>query len=270
MVGERARAQGGLSVQRVLTLAALAVAGLAVGCGPVAQREDRAAFDDAFAAFRAGHWQRACDGFTRYLRSSPAAPARAEVYYYRGQALVHLGRRLEAQADFQRAIGAGARQPILDFCRVAIGNLYYEEGNDAKAIEWYAQAVREPVAQLPMESLALRLAVSLQRLGRWQSADKYLGFVIDNFPATAAAAEARRRIHADSFTVQTGAYATAAAAQQEVSRLRAAGFQPRTVPTGQGGRTLQAVQVGRVRTYAEAQALAQRLTSAGFATLVVP
>ena len=257
-------------MQRVLTFAVLAGMSLVAGCATANQRGDREAFDDAFAAFRAGHWQRACEGFTQHLRSNPTSPLRAEVYYYRGQALVHLKRRSEAMGDFQRAIGAGARQPILDFARVAIGNLHYEEGNDARAIEWYAQAVAEPVPQLPLDMLALRVAVSLQRLGRWPSADKYLQYILDNFPASPAAAEARRRIHAVSFTVQTGAYATPAAAQQEVSRLLAAGFQPRIVPVNGGGQRLSAVQVGRARTYAEAQALAQRLTSAGFATLVVP
>jgi len=251
-------------------LVVLAGMGLVAGCATANQRDERGAFDQAFAAFEAGHWQRACDGFTRHLRSYPAAPTRAEVYYYRGQALVHLKRRSEAMGDFQRAIGAEAKQPILDFARVAIGNLYYEEGNDAGAIQWYAPAVAEPVPQLPLDMLALRVAVSLQRLGRWQSADKYLQYILDNFPASSAAAEARRRIHAASFTVQTGAYAMAAAAQHEMSRLLAAGFQPRIVPVSGGGQRLSAVQVGRAQTYAEAQALAQRLRSAGFSTLVVP
>ena len=251
-------------------LVVLAGVSLVAGCATANQRDERGTFDQAFAAFQAGHWQRACDGFSRHLRSYPAAPTRAEVYYYRGQALVHLKRRSEAMGDFQRAIGSGAKQPILDFARVAIGNLYYEEGDDARAIEWYAPAVAEPVPQLPLDMLSLRLAVSLQRLGRWPSADKYLQYILDNFPASPAAAEAARRIHAASFTVQTGAYATGAAAQHEASRLLAAGFQPRIVPVNGGGQRLSAVQVGRAHTYAEAQALAQRLTSAGFSTLVVP
>ena len=257
-------------MQRALTFVVLAGVSLVAGCATANQRDERGTFDQAFAAFQAGHWQRACDGFTQHLRSYPTAPTRAEVYYYRGQALVHLKRRSEAMGDFQRAIGAEARQPILDFARVAIGNLYYEEGNDAGAIQWYAPAVAEPVPQLPLDMLSLRLAVSLQRLGRWPSADKYLQYILDNFPASPAAAEAARRIHAASFTVQTGAYATAAAAQREMSRLLAAGFQPRIVPVNGGGQRLSAVQVGRAGTYAEAQALAQRLRSAGFSTLVVP
>jgi tetratricopeptide (TPR) repeat protein len=251
-------------------LAAAVAAGLASGCGPTNQRDGRAAFDDGFAAFNTGHWQTAYDGFTRYLRSNPDATTRGEVYYYRGQALVHLRRRSEAMNDFQQALAAKPGQPILDFIRVAIGNFYYEEGNDAKALEWYNQALREPVSQLPMDQLSLRAGVSLQRVGRWQDADKYFKHLIDNYPATMQAQEARRRISATSFAVQTGAFTTPAAAQQELSQLRQKGFDARIVPASRPGQTLQGVQVGRARTYAEAQATAQRLTSAGFSTLIVP
>ena len=261
-------------------LAAIAAVGIAAGCAPPTQRDAQAAFDDAFAAFQAGHWQRAYDGFTRYLRSGPArqgdavaspeATSRGEVYYYRGEALAHLRRRDEAMADFQRALAVNPPQPVLDFVRVAIGNFYYEEGNDAKALEWYNLALRDPVPQLPMDQLSLRAGVSLQRVGRWADADKYFQHLIDNYPATAAAMEARRRIHATAFAVQAGAFTTAAAAQQEAARLRQKGFEGRIVPASRPGQTLQAVQVGRARTYAEAQALAQRLMSAGFSTLIVP
>ncbi|MBM4019198.1 MAG: tetratricopeptide repeat protein [Planctomycetes bacterium] len=262
-------------MRRFLVLAAMAGAAWACGCGPTRAAGDRAAgdraaFDAAFAAFQAGQWQRAADGFTQYLRSSPPAATRAEVYYYRGQALVHLRRRDDARIDFMRAIGGGAEQPVRNYARVALGNLYYEEGNDAKAIEWYALAIGEPAADLPMDMLALRLAVSLQRLGRWPAAERYLRYVLDNFPDSAAAAEARRRSGAGAFAVQTGAYATAAAAQQEAARLRAAGFEPRIVQTGRNGQALSGVRVGRAATYAEAQTLAQRLLSAGFSALVVP
>jgi tetratricopeptide (TPR) repeat protein len=245
-------------------------AGLVSGCGPARQRDAVASFDEGFAAFQAGHWQSAYDGFTRYLRSGPEATSRGEVYYYRGQALAHLRRRSEAMNDFQQALAVKPPQPILDFVRVAIGNFYYEEGNDAKALEWYNQALRDPVPQLPMDQLSLRAGVSLQRVGRWQDADKYFQHLIDNYPATTGAVEARRRIHATAFAAQAGAFATPAAAQQEFARLRQKGFDARIVPANRAGQTLQAVQVGRARTYAEAQALAQRLMNAGFSVLIVP
>jgi TolA-binding protein len=265
----RVRRPAAQSLMRCAVVIFLA-AGLAPGCAPPTQRDSQAVFDDAFAAFQAGQWPRAYDGFTRYLRSGPEATSRGEVYYYRGQALVHLRRRSEARNDFQQALAAKPGQPILDFIRVAIGNFYYEEGNDAKALEWYNQALRDPVPQLPMDQLSLRAGVSLQRVGRWQDADKYFQHLIDNYPATTGALEARRRIHATAFAAQAGAFTMPAAAQQELARLRQKGFDARIVPTNRAGQTLQAVQVGRARTYVEALALAQRLMNAGFSALIVP
>jgi TolA-binding protein len=250
----------------------LAVLGLlvAAGCDNSNTRPDKAAFDDGYAAFQNNQWQRATDGFTRYLRSDPNAAARGEVYYYRGEALVHLNRRPEAMADFQRALAAKVKQPIEAYTYVAVGNLYYEEGNDAKAITAYDAAIKGPQDELPMEMLLLRLGTSLQRLGNWSAADRYLGPLIDRYPKSPAAPEARRRYKADSFTVQTGAYSSLSTAQQEAQRVRAAGFSPRLGESKRGTQVLYTVQVGKARTYAEALGQAQLLTRAGFAALIVP
>jgi tetratricopeptide (TPR) repeat protein len=242
-----------------------------VAAGGCAQRRaDRAAFDAGYAAFEAGRWQEAVDNFTRYLQSDPKTPTRGEVYYYRGEALVHLNRRGEARRDFERAIGAEARPPIDQFVRVAMGNLYYEEGNDARALEQYAVVLQKPGKDLPMPMLLLRSGVSLQRLGKWDMADKYLGRVIEKYPGTPAATEALRRVHAGSFAVQTGAFASRTTAELQAGRVRAVGFEPRIAKVQGSGQTLFAVQVGRARTYAEAEVLAGRLRRAGLMALVVP
>jgi tetratricopeptide (TPR) repeat protein len=259
-------------VRCLLTVLLLAGLPMAAGCtgGKGKIQEDKAAFDAGYAAFEAGQWQRAVEEFSRFLRSNPAMEARGEVYYYRGECYVHLKNRREAMDDFERAIGAGARPPIDSFARVAIGNLYYEDGNDAKAAEAYAEALRKPPKELPLEAVALRMGVSLQRLGRWEMADKYFAYLLDRYPDSPGAPEARRRIHATCFAVQIGAYVSMSTAQGEAARARAAGFQPRLVQTARGSQTLNAIQVGRARTYVEATVLARQLGRAGFQTLIVP
>jgi len=256
-------------VRRFVMLVLASAGVLAAGCAS-SGRADRAVFDASYAALEAGRWQEAVDGFTRYLRSDPTSPHRGEVYYYRGEALVHLNRRTEAKTDFVRAIGAGAGPPIDQFARVAIGNLYYEEGNDAKAIEHYVKVVDDPHKDVPMPMILLRVGVSLQRLGKWSLADRYLGHLIEKHPDTGAARQAMRRLHADAFRVQTGAFASMTTAAREVRRARAAGFEARLGRITSGGRTLNTVQVGRAGTYAEAAVLAQRVHQAGFDTLIVP
>jgi len=242
---------------------------LAAGCARQATRPEDI-FKGAYAAFEANQWQQAVDGFTRYLQAGPTTPMRGEVYYYRGQALVHLNRREEARADFERAIGARASPPIPGFARVAIGNLYYEEGNDRKAIQTYLEILRKPDATLPLDMIILRLAVSLQRIGQWSAADQYLAYLINRYSDTQSAVEAWRRFHATGFTVQTGAFASNTAALRQADRLRGEGFLPTMGQAKRGSQTFYAVRVGKVQTYAEAAALAQQIRQAGFPVLIVP
>lgn len=256
---------------RVVLALVLVVAALAAGCVQPAKRgPDRAAFDDGYAAFQAGQWQRSIDLFNKYLRSDPLTATRGEVYYYRGEAQIHLKRRNDALADFERAIGAKAAPPIDAFARVAIGNLYYEEGNDAGAAAAYAEALKLPPKELPIDQVLLRMGVSLQRLGKWAMADKYLQHLIDAYPTSPSVPEARRRLHADAFAVQTGAFAAQTTADIEAGRLRQAGFTPRIGQAQRSARTLYTVQVGKARTFCEAQELARRLGGAGFSTVIVP
>jgi TolA-binding protein len=233
-------------------------------------KADRGVFDAGYAAFEAGRWQEAVDKFSLYLQQDPTTASRGEVYYYRGQALVHLSRRQEAKEDFLRAIGAGAQPPVAQFAQVAIGNVYYEEGDDARAVEHYARACDGSQKDLPRDMICLRLGVSLQRLGKWQAAQRYLEHLVEQYPGTPAAAEARRRVNATAFVVQTGAYSSMTVASGQARQVQAKGFSAQVVKTTSAGRTLYAVHTGRLATYREAEALAARIRQAGFPALVVP
>ncbi len=258
------------SVACLALLAALLPAA-AGGCASSAQRPGGTYFDAGHAAYARGQWQAAADDFTRYLQIYPSSPHRAEAYYYRGNARVHLGRRADALADFQRAVVAEPHPAIRSLAHVALGNLYFEGGHDREAVRAYAEALKAPPPETPLERVLLRLAISLQRLGKWTQADRYLAWVIENHASTGAATEARRRYRAAAFAVQTGAYASSAGARREALRLRQAGFRPRIAARRTGaGRPLHAVHVGQVGTYAEAAALARRVHEAGFAAMVVP
>jgi TolA-binding protein len=254
----------------VPALAGLVVLMTAVGCVGPQTRPDQKAFDDGYAAFQAGRWQAAVEGFSQYLRSDPGNPHRGEVFYYRGQALVHLRWRAEALTDFRRAITADPPQPITAFAYTAIGNLYYEDGADAKAVEAYAAAIKGPQDKLPMDMLLMRLGAALQRTGQWATADRYLGVVLERYPNSPAFSEAQRRYGAKGFSVQVGAYSTQATVQQATDKARAAGFAVRTEQIRRGTQTLTAVLIGRVNTYTEAKELAQKVARAGMTALIVP
>ncbi|MGB3087533.1 MAG: tetratricopeptide repeat protein [Phycisphaerae bacterium] len=256
---------------RIGALMTAAILVVAAGCGQLAWREDHFPFEQGYAALEAGRWHEAAEAFTTFLQAHPGSPARGEAYYYRGLARVRLGARDEALADFQHAVRAAPPPPIDAYAHVAIGNLHYEAEEDREAVLAYARALKNPPDDLPLERVLLRLAISLQRIGKWRSADTYLAYVMEHYPKTAAAAaEARRRYRAGAFSVQTGAYASSTGASHEAARLRAAGFQPRLGMTERNRKRFHTVRVGQARTYAEAVALAKRVGAAGFATWVVP
>ena len=250
-------------------LAALLLLALASGCAR-SQQADRAVFDSGYAALEAGQWSQAVTDFSRYLRMDPDSPDRGEVYYYRGQALVHLDRRPEAKADFLRALGAQARPPVDQLAHVALGNLYYEEAADVEAIKQYSAVLQDPDEAVPVPDILLRTGVALERLGQWDKGKKYLEYLMVNYSDSAAARQAARYAAADAFRVQTGAFSAQASANVQARKVRQAGFVPRLARVTSSGRRLTAVQVGRERTYSDAASLAQRLRQAGFDTLIVP
>lgn len=259
-------------MRRRLAFVTLLLVGLAAGCNaPVNSRGTCTDFDDGYASFEAGKWAAARDGFTRYLGTNPPAPRRAEVCYYRGLAEVHLQQRAEAKADFLKALSLDPREPIRHFAQVALGNIYFEEGDDPNAVATYSPVVRSAPTDVPIDRVILRMSISLQRIGKWSAAAAYLAYLVHNYPGTPASEEGQRRMNATAFAVQVGAFGTMSAANTEAGRLRRAGFSPRVVPmTAKGSQPLQAVQVGSCQTYAEAAALAARVHKAGFATVIVP
>jgi tetratricopeptide (TPR) repeat protein len=255
----------------ILTAAACAlVAAGTAGCASGQARSPRATFDDGYAAFQAGRWAEAQSQLTAYLATDPPPTARAEVLYYRGTAEVHLGRRAEARADYRAALAASPAPPIDCYVWVALGNLEDEEGRDAAALGAYAEALRHRAGEMRIEMVYLRVAVALQRMGRWSQADPYLEAIMRDYGTTPSAVEARRRVRATAFTVQTGAFETVAGASNEMARLRKAGFAPMLGRSAGGVKMLYTARVGSAATYAEAAVLASRVQKAGFAALIVP
>ncbi|MDK1032070.1 MAG: tetratricopeptide repeat protein [Planctomycetia bacterium] len=260
-------------MRRVLALSILASIVFS-GCAGAGKRnisgDARVLFDAGYRKFEQYKWVEADALFTRFLRQYPTSSAASEVYYYRGLSRQRLGRRLEARRDFQAAIGAEGNRKIVAFAKVALANMYYEEGNDGPAIHLYASVLKDPPEGLPLDLVLFRLAVSLQRIGKWAEADKYLRYVLEHHPQSPMAGDAKRRLGARYFTVQVGAYSQVASAQKIAARVRKAGFKPWFAVVLKNGRQLHTVRIGKTATYVGASRLAGRVDKAGFKTLIVP
>jgi hypothetical protein len=84
-------------------------------------------------------------------------------------------------------------------------------------------------------------------------------------PAANEEATPSTRGEAEAYSVQVGAFADLSQANEQVSRLRAAGFEARVFEAGEAKRFRFQVRSGRCATREEAAALAARLRAAGVA-----
>jgi tetratricopeptide (TPR) repeat protein len=139
----------------------------------------RDAFERGVAALESGEGRRAIAEFDSALEEAPDDTRRAALYNKRGVAFVALGERDAAVADFARALDFDER------CAAALtnlGNLLFEDGHVADAIDYYEAAVRAE----PAYALAHRnLGVALKSLGRRSEAVRAL--------RTASRCESRQR-----------------------------------------------------------------------------
>jgi tetratricopeptide (TPR) repeat protein len=263
---------GVASLRRRMHLAVLLAAALATtGCtpGPLS-RQGHETFLAGHGRFQAGDYRDAESQFTRVIRTNPSSWALSEVYYFRGLSRLRQGKTVEAKADFRQGATRYGRELTQVYSAVALANLEYEAGNDAVAAHLYSQAADHPVRGLPMDAVLYRLSVSLQRLGRWDEADRRLAQLINDHSDSPMAAAARRRFQATFFTVQVGAYGEKRNARAMADKLRGAGWPVSTSIVARGGKTLHTVCVGRYRTHGEASAAASRLKVQGYSALVKP
>jgi len=262
--------KAGLRWLMAASLASALSAGPA-GCvkGPL-DKPSQKLFFAGYRSFQSGDYRDADRSFGEVIARNPTSWALSEVHYLRGLSRLKLGRRAEAKDDFRKGATASPGRELTQlYSAVALANLEYEEGNDATAAHLYRQAIEHRDKNLPMDAMLYRLAVSLQRLGRWAEADDVLARLLSEHRDSSLIDHARSRFRARGFTVQTGAFADRTNAESLASRLRQEGFEVR-LPPPNGDRMLHAVCVGRYQTYREAAQEAARLRDRGYSALVKP
>ncbi len=133
-----------------------------------ARRPRRDAFERGVAALERGERSQAFIEFETALAEASDDARRAAVHNKRGVAFMALGERDAALAAFASALDVDER------CAAALtnlGNLLFEDGHVADAVDYYTAALRADAAY----ALAHRnLGVALKRLGRRSEAVRSL------------------------------------------------------------------------------------------------
>jgi len=228
--------------------------GRGVGQGPLALARQYIAKEQ---------YQPAVQVLSTFIAKPSGANEVGTAHYLRGLAYAQMepARNKLAQEDFEQALAkAHKKKELAALAHVGLGHLYFESRPDEqeRAVEHYEAALSQIDADEETQAVVLyRQGVALQRLGRWEEADRYLSQTFDRFGESTYGGYAREHFGSRAWRLQFGAFAVRERAVKLVEQLKRDGTQADWAPRRREGGVLYTVQAGRYGTYRQArQALA--------------
>ena len=179
----------------------------------------------------------------------------AEAYYLRALVHVKQSNKAAALADAERCIALSQDKALTAQASATAGTLTFEGGDEAKALDHFARALKGLQEKPPTDLVRYRYALCLQHQGRWSDARREFGTVIQRYPQSTITENARRMYEwkGDYFAIQCGAYQDQSSAAKQMQKLRKAGLSPRIETQTRLGKTLYMVFVGQYLKYDAAQ-----------------
>lgn len=224
------------------------------GCADrTAQQNERLA--EAKQAQDAGQHSRAVDVLTRLIAEAQDGQASCRALYLRGKSYSLAGRADLALADLRRCTEQNADPESTWRAFVLLGTIHFEERADWPAArEAYAAAAARMPGESRRDVVLFRLGIACERTGQWGAALRWYDELVQRYPTSAAAQDARRRLslRADHFAIQCGAFGVERNALELVTSLTRRGFEPYVRREPRGQTYLHVVLVGRYATYDEA------------------
>ena len=204
---------------RVALLAALVAGGILLGLGTFRSqrlRSSEAAFSDALDAFQAPVLSEMADGsehpatvfstseekfkkaaaaFDGVARQWPSLPAGRRARYYAALSRVELGDLANARTALTELAARRDEAPLeAALARMALADLEQRAGEIDKAIEAYRQMSDDSALPLPRDYALMRLGSTLEDARRGSEAGASYRRLVEEFPQSVYAAEARRRM----------------------------------------------------------------------------
>lgn len=125
----------------------------------------------------------------QYPNSQPGIAAR----YYAASALASLGRFAEAEQRYQEVVDKAGGSLIYDrTARLGLADAQAAQGKYDGAIEIYREISTDANSQLPIDGVLMALGRTYARAGRHEEAVRAFSRVVDEFPQSPYAADARR------------------------------------------------------------------------------
>ncbi|MBN1587657.1 MAG: SPOR domain-containing protein [Candidatus Omnitrophica bacterium] len=195
----------------------------------------------------------------------------AEVLYYRGLALVKLGRYEEALTYFDTAAAANPSRKIRARLFLSSGDAWVGRGEYARAEESYREFVRNYPHDERAATAYLGMSRAQLRQGKWADARSSLDLIQKEFPESFESVLAKEMAEQGFFfTVQVGSFSTREGATLLTRRLRSLGQSPYILEYEKGEKTLFRVRVGKLDSRSQATRLERELRDLGFDTAIAP
>lgn len=130
------------------------------------------------------------DTANRYPRSGAGVTAR----YYAAGILASLGRFAEAEQQYQQVIDRAGDTIYGATARLGLADAQVAQGKYDSAINVYTELSRDTKSQLPLDGVLIQLGRAYARAGKSDEAARAFTRIVEEFPQSVYAADARREL----------------------------------------------------------------------------
>lgn len=129
---------------------------------------------------------------TTVYTEHPSTDSAVAARYHAANALAALGRRAEAQTQYQEVIDEGGIYASM--ARLGLANLLAGAAEHDRAIAIYKELSAEPGGNVPVDGVLMQLARTYEKAGRRSEAQQTFSRIVQEYPDSLYAAEARRQL----------------------------------------------------------------------------
>lgn len=238
---------------------------LALSCAgaPEPPPEYKAQYDEGVQEFRDRNFLAARERFRKLIGDHPDQPFNQIVQLRLAGCEYALGDEKAARRIYQEIVENPVGEPLRILALEDLGMIDLETGAYPAAAARFREALALQKEPKEREHIRYKLAMALQRDGKFQEARQHYEEIIKADPDAKLALKVRSRLKLpDYFTVQVGAYGDKAKADQQVQIFQAAKFDAFIEPVRSGDKILYRVRAGKFSKRQEALNLKDRISDA--------
>jgi tetratricopeptide (TPR) repeat protein len=179
-------------------------------------REAQRAYQDALSAFEApvatelppeaerpsgqvfataeDKYKTAAAAFEGVVRRYGSSDLTRRAKYYAAVCRMELGQYDDAEKSLRELQVGGKDELVPDLARMTLAGLYRRRGDTDQAVEIYRGIVSNPDTNLPRDEALRSLAATLDEAGRYVEAREAYRELVEHFPASVYAPDARARV----------------------------------------------------------------------------